>query len=79
MENKVMQEIVDFAINKLGIAYGFCGVMSGKDMASITGNDRNENDIKISFDVVPEQVSDRVRRGSAARCRSMLARVEERD
>lgn len=51
MENEVMQEIIDFATEKLNSAYGFCGVGSGDNVAMINSSDGEGNDIKITFKV----------------------------
>ena len=54
MGNEVMQEIVEFAANKLKTAYGYCGIASGEDMAILNSDDKNGNDISITFAVAPE-------------------------
>ena len=47
MDNKILQEIVDFVRKRLLAAYGVCGVASGPDMAQIDTTDNVGNDIRI--------------------------------
>ena len=51
MDDKVLDEIKAFAINKLKNHYGYCGCAEGTDMAMINSDDGKGNDIKITIKV----------------------------
>jgi hypothetical protein len=49
MKNEVLEEIKEFAKNKLMKTYGFCGSAEGDDMAMLNSSDRQGNEIKITI------------------------------
>ncbi len=51
MKNEVLEEIKEFAQNKLMQAYGFCGVASGDINAMLNSSDSQGNDIKITIHI----------------------------
>ena len=54
MKNEVLEEIKEFAKNKLNQSYGFCGVAEGDDCAWLNSSDQQGNDIKITIESEPE-------------------------
>ena len=54
MENVVLQDIVEYATQKLNAYYGYCGVASKDDIAMLNSEDRKGNDIKIVITIKPE-------------------------
>lgn len=49
MNNDVLDDIKEYAKNKLTAAYGYCGVAEGDDMAMLNSEDRQGKDIKITI------------------------------
>ncbi len=54
MDNEVLEDIIDYATKKLNSNYGYCGVMKGPTIAMLNSEDREGNDIKITFKLEPE-------------------------
>jgi len=54
MKNKVLEEIKEFAQNKLIEAYGYCGVASGDNAAMLNTSDKQGNDIEVTIELKPE-------------------------
>jgi len=54
MDNRVLQDIVDYAKARLQAEYGFVGVATASNMAMLNSSDRQGNDIIIKIDVKPE-------------------------
>ena len=54
MENDVLKDIIDYAIQKLNAAYGFCGHAEGPREAMLQATDRQDNDIKIDITLEKE-------------------------
>ncbi len=54
MNNQILNEIKDFAVERLREQYGFCGLADGEDMAKINSSDRKGNDIIIDIKVKKE-------------------------
>ena len=54
MKNAILQEIVEFAAQKLKAAYGYCGVATGETAAMLNSDDREGNDIKINISLKSE-------------------------
>lgn len=54
MDNEVLQDIVDYAKNKLMAKYGYCGIANSPDMVMLNCDDKAGNDIKINITVKPE-------------------------
>lgn len=55
MENEIMKDIVNYAVNKLKDNYGYCGLAQSSNMAMLNSDDGDGNDIKINIRVVPEE------------------------
>ena len=50
MTNKVLEEIKNFAVEKLNNTYGFCGLAESDDFAMLNSTDKkNSKDIKITI------------------------------
>ena len=49
MDNQILEEIKDFAIEKLKAAYGYCGCASGEEIAMLNSDDGNGKDILITI------------------------------
>ena len=43
MDNKVLDDIKKYAIQRLNQSYGYCGVAEGKDMALLSSGAEGEN------------------------------------
>lgn len=49
MDNKILEEIKDFAVQKLKDAYGYCGLAISSEFALLNSDDRKGNDITITI------------------------------
>lgn len=54
MDNKVLNEIKEFAVSKLNKEYGYCGLAEGAEVAILNSDDKNGNDIKITIKIEKE-------------------------
>ena len=54
MKNDVLNEIRDFAVNKLKDAYGYYGLADGDEGAFINSDDKGGKNIKIIFKLEDE-------------------------
>jgi len=55
MKDKVLDDIVRYATQKLNSAYGYCGLASGDNMAMLNTDDGHGNDIEIIITVKAEE------------------------
>ena len=55
MEDKILEEIKNFAVKKLNETYGSCGCASGDDFAMLNSEDRNGIDIRITIKAKKEE------------------------
>lgn len=51
MDNKVLQDIIDYATKRLNEAYGYCGVAKADHMAFINSDDGAGKDITIKIEL----------------------------
>lgn len=54
MENAILNEIKEFAREKLMYAYGYCGVAEGPNNVMLNSDDKNGYDIKITIKLEEE-------------------------
>ena len=54
MNNEVLNDIKDYATKRLMQEYDYCAVAEADDMAMLTCDDKQGNDIKINITVKPE-------------------------
>jgi hypothetical protein len=54
MNNKILNEIKEFAVSKLNSAYGYCGVAESDTFLMINSDDENGNDIVIKITLKEE-------------------------
>jgi len=54
MNNKVLNEIREFAVSRLNAAYGYCGVAESDTLLLINSDDKSGNDIIIKITIKPE-------------------------
>jgi len=54
MKDKVLKDIIEYAIKRLNNSYGFCGVAESEEMAILNSEDRKGNGIKITIKLTPE-------------------------
>ena len=54
MKNWVLEDIKEYAKQRLLSEYKFCGIAESDDMAMLNSSDGNGNDIKINIKIYPE-------------------------
>jgi len=54
MKNEALKDIMTYARKRLMSEYTYCAVAEGDDMAMLTSDDRQGNDIKINITIKPE-------------------------
>jgi hypothetical protein len=55
MDNKVLNDIIDYATKRLNAEYGYCGVAKGDKMAMLNSDDRKGSDIIIKIELKPSE------------------------
>ncbi len=55
MDNKVLNDIIDYATKRLNAEYGYCGVAKGEKMAMLNSEDRKGSDIMIKIELKPSE------------------------
>ena len=49
MDNKVLDEIKEFAVRKLNATYGYCGCAEASNFAMLNSTDKTGKDVKITI------------------------------
>lgn len=56
MDNKVLNDIKDYAVKRLKEEYRYCGVGEGEDFIMINSDDGEGCDIKINIKLTPDEL-----------------------
>lgn len=51
IQNKILEEIKDYAVQKLNAAYGYCGVAENDEMVHINSDDGKGSDLVITIKI----------------------------
>ena len=54
VKDKVLEDIKNYAVNKLKNEYSYCGSAEGDNAAMLNSDDGQGNDIKITIEISPE-------------------------